>query len=153
MTGIKVKKAGPALSVQDSGRVGLLESGVSRGGAADMRAVAEGAALLRQSPDLAVLEMAGLGGSFEALGDVCIALSGAPMTATLDGAPLAWNASHQLVAGQRLEIGGVRQGVYGYLHLGGGVDTPMLLGARSVHLAADLGRRTKAGDVLTAGAV
>ncbi|MQQ10531.1 urea amidolyase [Epibacterium sp. SM1979] len=151
MTGLFVLRTGPAVSIQDHGRAGLLSYGVSQGGAADLRALAEGAALLRQAPDLAALEMAGFGGEFEARGDLRIALTGAPMVATLDGAPLAWNASHGVMAGQRLKIGAAQQGVYGYLHLGGGIDAPKMLGARSVHLAAGLGRNTQAGDVLQAG--
>ena len=49
----------------------------------DLRAVAEGAALLRQGADFAVLEMAGMGGEFEARRDLRIALTGAPMAAAI----------------------------------------------------------------------
>lgn len=151
MSGVKVLKIGPAASVQDLGRPGLLDQGVPRGGAADPLALAEGAALLQQDPGFAALEMAGMGGSFEATGALRIALTGAPMSATLDGAALIWNASYRIEAGQRLEIGPARQGVYGYLHLGGGIDVPSVLGARATHLAAGLGKATAAGDVLVAG--
>src|SRR6056297_1105197 len=58
-----------------------------------------------QAPEMAALEMAGTGGTFEATEDMRIALTGAPMRAHLDGAPLAWNASHPLPAGGRLTIG------------------------------------------------
>lgn len=151
MNGLRVLKVGPAATVQDQGRPGLLDQGVSRGGAADLLALAEGAALLRQSPDRAALEMAGFGGTFEATGPMRIALTGAPMVAALDGAALAWNASHQMQAGQRLEIGAARRGVYGYLHVGGGIDTEPVLGARATHVAAGLGRAVTEGDLLPAG--
>lgn len=151
MSGVKVLKIGPAASVQDLGRPGLLDQGVPRGGAADPLALAEGAALLQQDPGFAALEMAGMGGSFEATGALRIALTGAPMSATLDGAALIWNASYRIEAGQRLEIGPARRGVYGYLHLGGGIDVPSVLGARATHLAAGLGKATAAGEVLVGG--
>lgn len=151
MIGLKVLSVGPSVSVQDQGRPGFLDFGVSQGGAVDIRAVAEGAALLRQDPALAVLEMGGFGGCFEVSGDLGIALTGAPMKASLDGVPMLWNASHQLRHGQRLEIGAVRKGAYGYLHIGGGIDTAPMLGARSVHLAAGLGRNLAEGDLLPAG--
>lgn len=151
MSALKVLRIGPAVSIQDMGRSGLLDQGVSRSGAADHLALAEGAALLRQDPGLAALEMAGLGGLFEAQGPVRIALTGAPMAASLDGETLMWNASHQMQAGQRLEIGSVRQGQYGYLHLGGGIDSAVLLGARSAHLMSGLGQATRVGDLLPAG--
>ncbi|MDE4276792.1 biotin-dependent carboxyltransferase family protein [Phaeobacter gallaeciensis] len=151
MNALKVLKIGPAASVQDGGRPGLLDQGVSRGGAADVLALAEGAALLRQDPGLAALEMGGMGGTFEATAPLRIALTGAPMAATLDGAALAWNASHRIEAGQRLDIGPARRGVYGYLHLGGGIDTEPVLGSRSAHVAAGLGRAVAVGDLLPAG--
>ncbi len=152
MSALKVLRIGPAVSVQDQGRPGMLERGISQGGCADLRALAEGAALLGQSNQLAALEMGGVGGRFEVTGRMRIALTGAPMAAFCDGVPLTWNASHSLDGGQCLEIGGAMQGVYGYLHVGGGIDSPVMLGSRAVHLAAGLGQRTQVGDCLTAGA-
>lgn len=147
-----VLRAGPGLSVQDRGRPGYLGFGLSRGGAADSLALAEGAALLGQDDALAALEMAGMGGEFEAACDLRIALTGAPMRASIDGTRIAWNASHPLPAGARLSIGGAEAGCYGYLHLGGGIDTPVMLGARSAHLASGLGGTVAAGSRLPVGA-
>ncbi|HSG54091.1 MAG TPA: biotin-dependent carboxyltransferase family protein, partial [Paracoccaceae bacterium] len=146
-----IHRAGPQVTVQDPGRPGLLGQGLSQGGAADPVALAEGAALLRQPASQAALEMAGMGGSFEATQDTRIALTGAPMTASIDGQTLAWNASHLLRAGQRLEIGAALRGIYGYLHLGGGIATEMVLGARAAHLAAGIGRALRPGDRLPLG--
>ncbi len=146
-----VRRIGPRCTLQDQGRSGCLDLGLSRGGAADLRAVAEGAALLRQGADLAVLEMAGMGGEFEARHDLRVALTGAPMDASIDGGKVAWNASHLLPAGARLTIGAARQGVYGYLHVGGGFEGAAFLGSRSVHLAAGVGRAVAVGDDLPVG--
>ncbi|MCB2115355.1 MAG: biotin-dependent carboxyltransferase family protein [Rhodobacteraceae bacterium] len=151
MTGLIVHAAGPGVTVQDLGRAGWLAYGLSRGGAADRLALAEGAALLGQSPALAALEMAGTGGSFGATGPIIIALTGAPMRAMLDGAPLLWNASHALAPGQRLQIGAAMDGVYGYLHVAGGIGVPEVMGSRSAHLSAGIGAPVVAGDVLPAG--
>lgn len=152
MTGtLTVLRAGPGVTVQDGGRPGWLEYGVSRGGAADRLALAEGAALLGQGADLAAVEMAGMGGEFQADSDLRIALTGAPMRASIDGTAVAWNASHLLPAGARLVIGAARSGSYGYLHVGGGIQTPEHLGARSAHLAAGIGAPLKEGDVLETG--
>ncbi|MBY6141214.1 urea amidolyase [Leisingera daeponensis] len=152
MTGtLTVLRAGPGVTVQDLGRPGWLEYGVSRGGAADRLALAEGAALLGQGADLAAVEMAGMGGEFQADSDLRIALTGAPMRASIDGAAVAWNASHLLPAGARLVIGAAQSGSYGYLHVGGGIQTPEHLGARSAHLAAGIGAPLAEGDVLETG--
>ncbi|TNJ40560.1 biotin-dependent carboxyltransferase family protein [Phaeobacter sp. B1627] len=144
--------AGPGLTVQDLGRPGYLAFGLSRGGAADRLALAEGGALLGQDTSFAAIEMAGLGGTFEASAEMRIALTGAPMGAALDdGTALRWNASHLLPKGARLTVGAARRGSYGYLHVGGGIATPDRLGARGVHLAAGLGARLQAGAVLPVG--
>jgi 5-oxoprolinase (ATP-hydrolysing) subunit C len=148
---LEVVSVGPAVTVQDSGRPGYLAFGLSRGGAADGLALAQGAALLGQDRGCAALEMAGFGGVFAFAQETRIALSGAPMRATLDGAALVWNASYRVGAGQRLALGAVTAGVYGYLSLGGGIATEPLLGSRAAHLTAGLGRALVAGDRLPLG--
>ncbi len=151
MSALKVLRAGPAMSIQDLGRPGHMANGLSCGGAADRIALAEGAALLGQSVQSSALEMAGMGGEFEASEPTRIALTGAPMQASLDGQPLVWNASHKLEAGQRLTIGAVTSGIYGYLHVGGGFATEPFLNSRTAHLVAGIGALIKAGDMLPIG--
>ena len=146
-----VQRSGQGVSVQDLGRPGYLTYGLSRGGAADRLALAEGAALLGQDPSLAAIEMVGMGGVFEAREDMRIALTGAPMRATLDGAALAWHASHLLPAGVPLSIGAATEGVYGYLSVGGGVAIEKRLGARSTHFSAGIGGAIEAGTALPIG--
>ena len=51
-------------SFQDMGRNGFRSLGLSRSGAADYYAMAEGAALLDQSPNSTALELIGNGGTF-----------------------------------------------------------------------------------------
>lgn len=148
---LEILSCGPAVTVQDMGRPGYLAQGLTRGGAADVLALHEGAALLGQSAQFAALEMVGMGGSFRATADLRIALTGAPMTAVIDDAAIAWNASHLLHAGATLKIGGARSGTYGYLHVGGGIDTPLMMGARGAHLSTGLGAALQAGDVLPVG--
>ena len=151
MNRLTVERAGPAMSVQDLGRSGTLRLGLSRGGAADRLALLEAAALLGQRQVSAAVEMAGTGGRFRVDTVTRIALTGAPMRTTLDGAPLAWNATHLIRPGARLEIGPAERGVYGYLTLAGGLTTAEILGSRSAHLVAGLGRRLCDDDTLPFG--
>ena len=144
---LKVVSIGPGVTVQDAGWSGTLALGLSRGGAVDRQALAQVWALLNQ-PDTAVLEMAGMGGRFQVLQDARIALSGAQMDARLDGVALHWNAVHSVFAGQVLDIGAARSGVYGYLGVGGGFATPRFLGSASTHRGAGLGQVVQQGDVL-----
>ena len=139
------------MSVQDMGRSGYLAFGLTRGGAADIMALHEGAALLEQPPNLAAIEMVGMGGTFQCDVDTVVALTGARMTATLDGVPLIWGASHHWPAGAKLSIGGALDGTYGYLHIAGGFDTEVVMGARSAHLNAGIGELLTAGQTLPVG--
>jgi len=151
MSGLEILSIGPLATIQDRGRTGWLRYGVTGGGAMDIYALAEGQALLGNGPDDAALEFAGFGGRFRAKGALTVALSGADMQTTLNGAPLDWRRSQNLQDGDVLTIGAARDGVYGYLHVTGGFQTETLLGARSTHLRAGFGHVPKAGDILHAG--
>ncbi|PZX16572.1 biotin-dependent carboxylase-like uncharacterized protein [Palleronia aestuarii] len=151
MTRLLLHEIGPGASVQDRGRPGYLAQGLSRGGAADRRALLEGAALLGQSPDLAALELTGRGGSFGVDAPARIALTGAPMRARLGERDLAWNASHRLAPGETLSLSPARRGVWSYLHLGGGIATEPQLGSRAAHFSMGLGQKLEAGGTLPLG--
>ena len=157
MTRLHIHQAAPGLSLQDLGRPGLIGQGVSPGGAADRLALLEAAALLSLPAPVAALEMVGAGGTFTATAPLRIALTGAPMTATMDGQALAWNASHLLPAGMELRIGGTRSGTYGYLsfsnplvaaHLPDGATSAHWQGSIATHFAAGIGAGLAAGSQL-----
>ncbi|MBD3664926.1 biotin-dependent carboxyltransferase family protein [Sulfitobacter aestuariivivens] len=148
---LHILQGGPTLSVQDLGRPGYRAQGLTVAGAMDPLALYEGAALLGQPPTCAAIEMAGTGSSFQCDETLRIALTGAAMSASIDGEPLVWNASHILPAGATLTIGGAREGSYGYLHLGGGIATEPVLGARATHLRAGVGRALETDDALPVG--
>lgn len=132
------------------GRSGWLAQGLSAGGAMDRLALVEGAVLLGQAPGLAVLEIGGSFVRFQTDALLRLALTGAPMRATCDGAAMAWNAVHAIATGSIIEVTAQRGG-YGYLSIGGGIDTPVVLGSRAAHLAAGIGRAVQADDVLPIG--
>ena len=153
MTGIlHIAEAGPLVTVQDAGRPGRMAVGLSPGGAMDRLALLEGAALLGLPQPGAAIEMAGLGGRFTCDVPLRLALTGAEMSARIDDAPCGWNASHLLMPGQTLTIGGARAGTYGYLTPAAGIAEPPLLNSRAAHLSVGLGRVLRAGDRLSLGA-
>ncbi|SPJ24443.1 biotin-dependent carboxyltransferase family protein [Palleronia abyssalis] len=149
MTEVTILRAGPGVTVQDMGRPGFIAQGLSRGGAADRLAVLEAAALLGQPP-AAGLELPPVALSLSVDGPTRIALTGSAMRAAIDDQPIAWNASHRIAAGQKLNLSPLGGG-YGYVTFGGGIDTPLAMGARSAHLAAGLGRALQEGDTLPLG--
>ncbi|MRX49690.1 urea amidolyase [Paracoccus sp. S-4012] len=152
---LEIRSVAGTVTVQDAGRPGFLAQGLSRGGAADPVALAEGAALLRQPAGSAAIEL--MSGALTAgVGQPTrIALTGAPMRATLteggETRPLAWHASHLLPAGAELSLKPGPEGGFGYLHLGGGIATPPVMGSRSAHLAGGVGGPLRAGDRLPLG--
>lgn len=149
-----VLSSNPGVTVQDKGRPGWLAQGLSRGGAADPVALAEGAALLGQSDDLAVIELAGAPARFRTTAPLRVALTGVPFRAILqdggDERMLDWNASHLLPAGTELALAPL-EGGFAYLAPAGGIDAPLILGARSAHLAAGIGGPLEAGAELPLG--
>lgn len=151
MTTLGIARADGILTVQDLGRPGHLAQGLSRGGAMDRLALIEAAALLGLRMPPASIEMAGAGGVFTVSETTRIALTGAPMAATLDDAPLIWQATHLVAPGQRLKIGGTVAGLQGYLTPAGGIATPEWLGSRAAHLGIGIGAPLTGGDRLPCG--
>ncbi|OED37413.1 hypothetical protein AB833_23605 [Chromatiales bacterium (ex Bugula neritina AB1)] len=150
---LRVVQAGPALTLQDSGRPGYQRFGVAEGGAMDRFALAEGNALLAQNESGAVLEMAVSGGHFQVLGaPLQLATSGCPMDLAVDDHAVPWRCNFTVQPQQIIRIGHARGGIYGYLHVKGGFDVPMVLGSRSTHTRAGFGgfhgRCLRAGDEL-----
>lgn len=148
---VEILSAGPLTTVQDLGRPGHLAEGLSRGGAADRRALAEAAALLRlpvEGAGPAAIETPGAALALRFGMPVRVALTGAPMRARIGGRTLVWDAAHDVAPGDVLDLrpGGV--GVYSYVLPGGGVGGPALLGSRAAHLGVGLGAALRAGDVL-----
>lgn len=148
MPHLTVHHSGPGLTVQDLGRPGWKAQGLTTGGAVDRRALFEAAALLGASPQQAVIEMMGFGGTFSTDSDTRIALTGAQMQADIDGVPIAANRTHHLQAGQKLTIGGAVTGVFGYLALAGGIATKPAMNSRAAHLTAGMGSLLSTGDRL-----
>jgi biotin-dependent carboxylase-like uncharacterized protein len=155
MTSLRIRQAGPMVTVQDLGREGLLSAGVSRSGPMDIPSFRIANALVGNSQEAAALEFAGVGGAFEVFEPVRIAVTGGAVDIHIDGAPMHPWESYDLMPGAVLAIGGLKDSVWGYLAVSGGIDTPPVLGARATHLRSGLGghegRRLQAGDLLPLG--
>lgn len=146
-----IDSIGPLASVQDMGRPGMIGQGLSRGGAMDSLALDEATALLGLPALAPAIEMAGRGGTFRSDVPLRFALTGAPMQAAIDGRALAWHASHLLLPGQALIIGGTLNGTWGYLTPAAPIVSPAWRNSHSAHLAVGIGRLIAAGDRLPLG--
>jgi len=141
-------------TVQDLGRTGARASGVGQSGAMDTWALRIVNTLIGNPQDAAAIEITLGHFSARFLADTVFAIGGADASARLDGTPLAnwWVRSAR--AGQTLSFGEVRHGMRSYLALAGGIDVPVVMGARGTDLKGGFGgldgRLLKAGDVLAA---
>jgi biotin-dependent carboxylase-like uncharacterized protein len=163
---IEVLKGGIQTTVQDGGRPGYLSRGIPPAGAQDYRALALGNLLVGNTPTPpplapgprgeAGLEFLLRGPTLMFHQATVIALSGADMAATLDGAPVPIAEAVAVRAGQVLAFGYVRRGARGYLAVAGGIDVPLYLHSRATYIRGSQGgldgRALKPGDRLKLGA-
>ena len=156
MRQLVIHQAGPAASVQDSGRIGRLQLGLPPSGAMDADALISGQYLLEQRADEAAIEMA-YGGLVASPTEPCdIAVTGAPTHLSIDGISASTHTVLRVEAGQHIHITPGATGIYSYLHLAGGIDTPRILGSRSTSAREGVGglegRYLRDGDRLPLGA-
>ncbi|WP_416067319.1 biotin-dependent carboxyltransferase family protein [Rhizobium sp. ZK1] len=155
MTFLNVQQIGPMATVQDLGRRGLQHAGVSGSGPMDAPSFRIANALVGNEPSSAALEFAGVGGSFTVSRPVRFAVTGGDVDIRLDGMKAYSWESYDLLPGMTLSIGALRDCVWGYLAISGGVNVAPVLGSRSTHLGTGLGghegRRLQIGDRLPIG--
>ncbi|MHC6223024.1 5-oxoprolinase subunit B/C family protein [Arthrobacter sp. MMS24-S77] len=146
--------AGPALVVrfpglqsliQDLGRPGLGDLGVSAAGAADQQSARQANRLVGNEPGAAVVETVLGGLSVQADGDHVLAIAGA--VAPLDirdasGAPVrraSMCTPFALLDGETLSLGEPTLGARSYLAVRGGLDVQPVLGSRSSDSMSGIG--------------
>jgi biotin-dependent carboxylase-like uncharacterized protein len=142
--------------VQDRGRTGYQELGVSVSGAVDTDSLDIGNLLVGNDPQRAALEVMLGGLEIEFSQTAIFALTGADTNATLDGIPLSPQISYTAHAGSRLvlRMAAGTTGLRAYVAFSGGVETAAVLGSRSTHIASELGGvdgRPLEGDILDIG--
>lgn len=149
---IRILNTGPLNTVQDLGRTGFRNIGVTVSGAMDSLALKLANLLLGNIESTAGIEIQTFPFRLRFEQPVAFALTGATCTALLDGHPLPpwWSAHAQ--AGQILEISAPRQGARAYLGLQGELDVPIVMGSRSTSLRGSFGglhgRALQADDTL-----
>lgn len=152
---LTIRRAPAWLVVQDLGWTGHRSIGLPPGGAMDRHALAVANLLVGNPPGAAALEWALGPGSLRFEQAAQVALAGARATATLAGRPLAMHATGVAAAGDELVISEVSGGRFVYLAVTGGIDVPLVMGARATYLRGGFGglhgRRIKTGDYLRLG--
>lgn len=152
---LRVVVAGAQTTVQDLGRAGAARYGVPRGGAMDRFALRAANRLLGNPPDAAGLEIVASQVAFAVLRPLLAAITGADVCAMCDDHPLPLWTALLLRPGDYVTLSGrTSWGARVYLALAGGVDVPVVLGARGTHLPGGFGglqgRPLRAGDTVAA---
>ena len=151
---IEVLDGGLLTTIQDRGRYGFQRFGVPVSGAMDMFALRAANILVGNAESAAGLEMTVLGPRIRFLADTSIALTGADLSALLDGEPLESWKQVRVSQDNELCFTGAKDGMRSYLAIAGGIDVPPVMGSRSTYLKSGIGglhgRALKAGDVLNA---
>ncbi|WP_457973081.1 5-oxoprolinase subunit B/C family protein [Arthrobacter sp. D1-17] len=158
--GLIIEAPGLQSLVQDLGRPGLGDLGVSPSGAADQRSARQANRLVGNEPGAAVVENLLGGLSVRARGDQVLAVSGAPAGLEIRNSfrallrRPALHAPFALLDGETLTIDAPSAGLRNYVGLRGGLDVPPVLGSRSSDSMSGIGPAPLApGTFLPVGAV
>lgn len=147
---LKIRFAGPQVTIQDAGRFGFLRYGVPASGPMDRLAFAAANAALGNPPGHPAIEVSRGGLELDCLeGDVTFALAGGGFTLELDGRRTgAWTVA-TLRAGSRLAIRPGHWGGWTYLALAAHLPANIWLGSASTHALSGLGGgRIETGSLL-----
>lgn len=160
---LEVLTPGPQSLIQDLGRPGLGDVGVSKAGAADTASARQANRLVGNAPGDAVIETILGGLTVRAHGELTLALAGAitpvEITTTNDAggdntrtAPMC--SPFALHDGETLTLDQPAAGLRTYLAIRGGIDVPEVLGSRSTDVMSGIGPDPlAAGVVLPIGAI
>lgn len=148
---MRITRAGPLCTLQDTGRLGMLAHGVSASGPMDRGAYHAAGALLGMAGSTAI-EFTTAGLALEATEPLRLAFAGGSFTVTLNAAAMDWPGALALQPGDRLDISPGPTGNYGYLRFGRELDVVPVMGSRATNLTVRLGgldgRALLAGDLL-----
>ena len=148
----RVVKPGLQTTVQDLGRQGFQQFGVSPSGAMDSYSMQIANILVGNTVGKAVLEASLIGPQLEALSDMTIAVCGGNFSLRVEGHDVPMWRSFLLKQGQILSLGTSKQGIRAYLAISGGIDVPSVLDSKSTFLNGGFGghegRALRVGDIL-----
>ncbi len=150
-----VTRAGLFSSVQDLGRAGFREFGVSMGGALDSFALRVANLLVGNEDGAAGLEITFGGLQLRFQDERIVAWCGGEFDVHIGVAPLPAGHAALVRPGDELKFGRPQIGCRAWLAISGGVDVPIVLGSRSTDLRANFGgfdgRALRDGDVIPLG--
>jgi antagonist of KipI len=151
-----IHDAGPLTTIQDLGRPGYLRVGIPASGPMDREAFLLANRLVGNPDGAAALECTLIGPRVEFTDARTVAVTGASMPVSLNGAEAPRWRTFRVASGDVVRLGPAQAGVRAYLAVAGGFATPLALGSRATYVRGQLGgfggRALRKGDRIPLGA-
>jgi len=151
-TGLLVKHPGMLSLIQDVGRFGSYNLGLTNGGPIDLGAFQWANRLCANELNATSLEISIGGLALIAQVDSTIAITGANMPFTINSQKKELWRSYHVKAGDIVELGFASQGMRSYLAVAGGFTIPKSFGSNATVCRENIGGlsgdKVKAGDIL-----
>ncbi|AWB66224.1 allophanate hydrolase [Saccharobesus litoralis] len=144
-----VLNAGALSLLQDLGRYGHANLGLTSGGAADKQAFAWANRLVNNPDNACCIEITLGGLELACLNDSCIAITGAEQNVSLNQQPIKTWQSYRIKRGDILKFGFAQHGCRAYLAIHGGFAAPLVLGSRSTVCREAIGGLTQGQSLQT----
>ena len=152
MNGFVVKQSGLLTLIQDSGRFGAHNLGLTNGGPLDTLAFNWANRLLGNTIGASALEISFGGLSLESELDTAIVITGAEIPVTINGDPVSQWQTHSVSKGDLIELGYAISGTRAYLAVSGGFRIPTSFGSSATVVREQVGGlhgdKLKVGDHL-----
>ena len=139
MIGLKVIKPGVLSTIQDWGRYGQRQNGLSTGGPIDEHAFLWANHLLDNPPDSTCLEIAVGLSVFESHCNTMISICGADMGLTINHEPAANWSTHVIQVGDKLSFRSAKTGLRAYLAIKSGFNIEPIFGSTATVTRERLG--------------
>jgi KipI family sensor histidine kinase inhibitor len=152
---ITILKPGLFTTIQDEGRWGCQDVGVPVSGPMDQAAHRLANLLVGNDREAATLEATLMGPEMLVEQETVLAVTGADLSAAIDGAEVTRGTAITCPLGGVLRFGPRRAGARAYVSFSGGIASPVALGSRSTHVVSRMGgidgRALRAGDRVPLG--
>ena len=153
---LEVQSPGLLTTVQDLGRSGFRAFGMPLSGALDPFSLAAGNLVVGNGPGAAGLEVTLVGPGLAFRSERLVCVTGGDLSPRVNGRAIPCWEGVLLREGDVLTFGGAGPGgARCWVCVGGGIDTPPVMGSRSTYLRGKLGgykgRRLEKGDILPLG--
>ncbi|HWR28401.1 MAG TPA: biotin-dependent carboxyltransferase family protein [Negativicutes bacterium] len=152
---IVVEKGGALTTIQDLGRFGFEQFGVSPAGPMDFRSFSLSNILVENQRGAAAMEISILGPTLRFTAPAVIAVTGCEIPIACNGAAIPMYTAVHISEEDIVEFGIAKNGCRAYLAIAGGFDVPTVMGSRATSVQNKIGgvagRRLQSGDELTIG--